>query len=151
MSTITLASDKTLQLNSSNKKVSWGKALSELPTVIDNLVSDGKHIKSITLKFSGKIYNNNILPCDDEYVICGLTDNDSDAATNTSGGTGGTNLFKLGPLDVDGKTTVNYSEQSIDITKYFKATSPHSVQNTSYSRLSVVFTSQNIYTKKKRM
>lgn len=147
MPKILLASDKEIQLNSSKKEDSWGIALSELPPVIDNIVSEGNHIKSITLKFSGKIYNNNILPCDDEYVICGLTNNDSDAATNTSGGTGGTNLFKLGPLDVGGRKTVNYSEQSIDITKYFKATSPHSVQNTSYSRLSVAFTSQNIYTK----
>lgn len=144
---ISLASNKELALSGSGE-VSWGIALSDIAAEIDKEVPDNAQITNVTLKFSGTAYNNNIFGALNEYAICGLTNSDSDAASNTSGGTGGTNLFNYGPFEIGGRKTVNIPEQSIDITKYFNENSPHSVQNTSYSRLSVAFTSKAIYNKK---
>ena len=143
---ISLLSNHEIKLSGSGE-ATWGIPLSDIATKINNAVPDNAVITKITLNFSGKSYNNNLLGALNEYAICGLTNSDSEAASNTSGGTGGTNLFKYGPYEIGGKSTVNLQSQSVDITKYFNARTPHSVQNTSYSRLTLAFTSKNYYNK----
>jgi hypothetical protein len=143
---ISLLSNHEIKLSGSGE-ATWGIPLSDIATKINNVVPDNAEITKITLNFSGKSYNNNILGAMSEYAICGLTNSDSEAASNTNGGTGGTNLFKYGPYEIGGKSTVNLQSQSVDITKYFNARTPHSVQNTSYSRLTLAFTSKNYYNK----
>jgi uncharacterized repeat protein (TIGR02543 family) len=144
---ISLVSNKELTLQGSGE-VTWGISLSDIASKINADVPDNALITKITLKFSGTAYNNaSLLYTANDYAVGGLTNSDSDAITNTSGGTGGTNLFKQGPFRVDSKETKNLDNQSIDITKYFAAATPHSVQNTSYSRLTIAFSSQSTYKK----
>lgn len=143
---ISLLSNHEIKLSGSGE-ATWGIPLSDIATKINNAVPDNAEITKITLNFSGKSYNNNLLGALNEYAICGLTNSDSEAASNTNGGTGGTNLFKYGPYEIGGKSTVNLQSQSVDITKYFNARAPHSVQNTNYSRLTLAFTSKNYYNK----
>jgi hypothetical protein len=146
MATISLISNKELTLQGSGE-VTWGITLEEIRAKIDEVIADNSKFDKLTLKFSGTAYNNAILYAYNEYAVCGLTNSDSDAITNTSGGTGGTNLFKYGAFEIPNKTTVNLDSQSIDITDYFYKWNPHSVQNTSYSRLTVAFSSKATYKK----
>lgn len=141
MGTISLTSNNALTMSGSGE-TTWGIALSDISSKIKSDNTNNAKIKKITLKFSGTSYNNAAYSCQSEYYACGLVNSDSDVATSNSGGTGGTNLFKYGKYSIGSKSTVTLPSQSIDITTYFGSTSPHSVQNTDYSRLGVAFTSQ---------
>ena len=144
---ISLVSNHEMRLSGIGE-VTWGMTLSDIRTKIDNELPDGAKITKITLNFSGKSYNNNILKAYNEYVHCALTNSDSEAASNNEGGTGNcTNLFVYGPYEISGRGTTTLPNKSVDITKYFGEYAPHNVQNTSYSRLTIAFTSKAVYNK----
>lgn len=144
---ISLVSNHEMRLSGIGE-VTWGIPLSDIKTKIDNEVPDNAKVTKITLNFSGKSYNNNIFGALNEYVHCALTNSDSEAASDTSGGTGNCdNLFVYGPYEINGRSTTTLPNKSVDITKYFGEFTPHNVQNTSYSRLTVAFTSKAVYNK----
>ena len=144
---IYLASQQTMRLSGIGE-VTWGINLSDVRSKIDNELPDNAEIEKITLYFYGSSYNNNILKAYNEYVHCALTNSDSEAASNNDGGSGNcTNLIKYGPYEISGKSTTTIPDQTADITKYFGAVTPHNVQNTNYSRLTVAFTSKAVYNK----
>lgn len=127
----------------------WGIALSTIASSINSAVPDNAEIQTITLNFSGTARNHNIIfYTANTHAFGGLTNSDGDLATNLDGGTGNcTVLFHQGPFRIDGGETLNLNNQSIDITNYFNATPPHSVQNTNFSRLSIAFTDKATYQK----
>lgn len=144
---ISLVSNHEMRLSGIGE-VTWGMTLSDIRTKIDNEVPDNAKITKITLNFSGKSYNNNILKAYNEYVHCALTNSDSEAASDTAGGKGNCdNLFMHGPYEINGRGTTTLPNKSVDITKYFGEFSPHNIQNTSYSRLTIAFTSKAVYNK----
>lgn len=67
-----------------------------------------------------------------------LTDSDSNANSSSKS----TQL-----ISVSYKTTDGTQIRTADVTKYFQLTSPYSVQNTSYSRMSIYFDTSNITNK----
>ena len=144
MATVTLASNQALTKQGIGE-ITWGINLSDVAKKIDEVVPDNADITNIILHFNGTAYNNAILGANNEYAHCGLVDNDEDLIKNNSGETNGTNIFSYGPFKIGNKETVNMESQAWGITRYFGTRSPHSVQNTSYSRLTVGFSSKATY------
>ena len=124
--------------------VSWDMSLSDIASKIKANMPANSHITQVTLNVSGTAYNNG-MKIGDEYVLGSLT-NGTAGAANNSGAANGEEVYRYGAYEIAYKATVTLPSKPKDITKYFNSRTAE-VQNTSYSRLAVSFTSKSPWKK----